>query len=252
LLEGRVAIVTGAGRGMGAATARLFAAEGAKVVVSDVDTGSGKAVVREIKSGGGTAIFQNADVSAEHDAEELVRVAVDTFGELNCAVNNAAVPPDTGGFAGLDGDTFDRVIAVNLKGVALCMKYQLSQMVSQGHGGSIVNIGSVNSFRPQPRSVAYTAAKHGVIGLTKVAALTHGEHGVRVNSVCPGMIMTPMLEDTLARSPRDMAEYIPRMSLFNRAGEPQEVAEASLWLCSDSASFVTGVALPVDAGYLSR
>ena len=251
-LDGRVAIVTGAGRGMGAATARLFAAEGAKVVVSDVEDSGGEAVVAEIEAAGGVAVFHHADVSSARDAEALVGAAVSAFGGLDCAVNNAAIPPDSHVLADLDEDEFDRVIAVDLKGVALCLRYELAQMVSQGRGGSIVNIGSVNSFRPQPRSAAYTAAKHGVLGLTKVAALENGRYGIRVNAVCPGAIMTPMLQNAFDRSPRDMSEYIPRMSLLDRLGEPEEVAEASLWLCSGRSSYVTGGAYPVDAGYLSR
>jgi NAD(P)-dependent dehydrogenase (short-subunit alcohol dehydrogenase family) len=256
LLEGRVAIVTGAGRGMGAATARLFATEGASVVVSDIDRSNGAAVAAEIKAAGGSAIFHCTDVSSADEVEALVRSAVETFGALDCAVNNAAVPPDGYEFADLDEASFDRIIAVDLKGVWLCLKYELAYMASAGRGGAIVNIGSTNSFRPQPRSAAYTAAKHGVIGLTKVAALEYGKHRIRVNAVCPGAIMTPMLQEAFDSVPRearpDMSDYVPQMSLLGRLGEPHEVAEASLWLCSDRASYVTGTAHPVDAGYLSR
>jgi len=254
MLEGKVAIVTGAGRGMGAATARLFAASGAKVVVSDVDDATGEAVAAEIGAAGGTAFYRHADVSSQGDVEALVRAAVERYGRLDCAVNNAAVSPDTHPLAELDEEELDRVLAVDLKGVALCLKHELAQLRSQGDGGAIVNIGSVSSFRPQPRTAAYTAAKHGVVGLTKVAAVENGSYGIRVNTICPGAIDTPMLRGALERHPVeiDMAAYVPAMSLLGRIGTPEDVAQASLWLCSDAASFVTGAVLAVDAGYLAR
>lgn len=252
LLYGRTAIVTGAGSGMGAATARLFAAEGANVVVADLAEQAGKAVVEEIGAAGGTAIFHLVDVSSSPEVEGLVRAAVAAFGRLDCAVNNAAVAPDTRPLAALDEEHFDRIIAVDLKGVALCLKHELRQLLGQGGPGSIVNISSVNGVRPQPNSGAYTAAKHGVIGLTKVASLENAQHGIRVNAVCPGAIDTPMLQGALSRRNANAEEFMPALSLLGRFGRPDEVAEASLWLCSDRSSYVTGAILPVDAGYLSR
>ena len=252
LLEGRTAIVTGAGSGMGAATARLFAAEGANVVVAEIDEAGGTAVVEEIGAAGGTAIFHRVDVSSSAEVEGLVKAAVDAFGRLDCAVNNAAVAPDTRPLAEHDEEHFDRVIAVDLKGVALCLKHELRQLLAQGDGGSIVNISSVNGVRPQPNSGAYTAAKHGVIGLTKVASLENAPRGIRVNVVCPGAIDTPMLRGALGRRNADAEAFASTLSLLGRFGDPAEVAEASLWLCSDRSSYVTGVTLPVDAGYLAR
>jgi len=250
-LKDKVAIVTGAALGMGAATAKLFGAAGASVVVADRNEEKGLEVVSEITSAGGTAIFQFSDVSKTSDVEALVKAAVDNYGELNVAVNNAAVTPDTHPVHELDESEFDNIIAINLKGVAICMKYELLQIQKQGAGGSIVNIGSVNSFRPQPFSTAYTAAKHAVVGMTKVAALENAAGGIRVNAVAPGAIDTPMLQGSMGGSPDEamVALVAGRLSLFNRLGKPEEVAQASLWLCSDLSSFVTGSTMCVDAGY---
>ena len=182
----------------------------------------------------------------------MVRAAVSRYGRLDCAVNNAAVTPDTHPIADLDEQEFDRILAVDLKGVALCLKYEIAQMLEQGDGGAIVNIGSVSSFRPQPNNAAYTAAKHGVIGLTKVASLENAPLGIRVNTVCPGAIDTPMIRGALETVGMTEAEFAPQISLLGRFGQPHEVAQASLWLCSDQSSYVTGAVLAVDAGYTSR
>jgi NAD(P)-dependent dehydrogenase (short-subunit alcohol dehydrogenase family) len=252
VLDGKVAIVTGAAMGMGEATARLFAAAGARVLVSDIDAGAGQAAVERIEREGGSASFCRTDVSRAADAEAMVRTAVERYGRLDCAVNNAAVTPDTHPIAELDELEFDRVLAVDLKGVALCLKYELAQMLQQDGGGAIVNIGSVSSFRPQPNNAAYVAAKHGVIGLSKVASLENAPHGIRVNTVCPGAIDTPMIRGALETAGLTEAEFAPVLSLFGRFGKPEEVAEASLWLCSDQSSYVTGAVLSVDAGFTSR
>ena len=251
-LEGKVAIVTGAAMGMGEATARVFAAAGANVLVSDVNEELGQATVERIERDGGTASFCRTDVSRAVDAENMVRTAVDRYGRLDCAVNNAAVTPDTHPLAELDEQEFDRILAVDLKGVALCLKYEVGQMLQQGDGGAIVNIGSVSSFRPQPNNAAYTAAKHGVIGLTKVASLENAPLGIRVNTVAPGAIDTPMIRGALETVGLTEAEFAPTISLLGRFGQPEEVAQASLWLCSDQSSYVTGAVLSVDAGYTSR
>jgi glucose 1-dehydrogenase len=251
-LEGKVAIVTGGAMGMGEATARVFAAAGAHVLVSDVDSELGQAVVNGIEAGGGSASFCRTDVSKASDAETMVRTAVERYGRLDCAVNNAAVTPDTHPIAELDEAEWDRILAVDLKGVALCLKYEVAQMLSQGDGGAIVNIGSVSAHRPQPANAAYVAAKHGVLGLTKVASLENAPQGIRVNTVCPGAIDTPMIRGALETVGLTEQEFAPVLSLFGRFGKPEEVAQASLWLCSDQASYVTGAILNVDAGYTSR
>lgn len=251
-LEGKVAIVTGAAMGMGEATARVFAGAGAHVLVSDVNEELGLATVARIERDGGSASFCRTDVSRAADAENMVRTAVERYGRLDCVVNNAAVTPDTHPIAELDEQEWDRILAVDLKGIVLCLKYEVAQMLEQGDGGAIVNIGSVSSFRPQPNNAAYVAAKHGVIGLTKVASLENAPLGIRVNTVAPGAIDTPMIRGALETVGLTEAEFAPVLSLLGRFGQPEEVAQASLWLCSDQSSYVTGAVLSVDAGYTSR
>jgi NAD(P)-dependent dehydrogenase (short-subunit alcohol dehydrogenase family) len=252
VLDGKVAIVTGAAMGMGEATARVFAAAGARVIVSDINAEMGEATAESIREAGGDATFVRTDVSSAADAEAMVRAAVERYGRLDCAVNNAAVTPDTHPIAELDEVEWDRILAVDLKGVALCCKYEIAQMLAQGGGGSIVNIGSVSSHRPQPNNAAYVAAKHGVIGITKVASLENAPQGIRVNTVCPGAIDTPMIRGALETVGLTEEEFAPVISLFGRFGRPEEVGQASLWLCSDQSSYVTGAVLAVDAGYTSR
>lgn len=248
----KVAIVTGGGMGMGAATAELFAQHGATVLVADRDEEQGRATVERIVGSGGTASFFGVDVSRSADVRAMVDTAVGRYGRLDCAVNNAGIAPDNRPVAELDEDEFDKIIAVNLKSVVLCLKYEIAQLMSQQSTGSIVNIGSVNSVRPQPHSSAYTAAKHGVLGLTKTASLEYAPRGIRVNAVCPGAIDTPMIRAALETQGQTEEEFAPVLSLFGRFGRPEEVAQASLWLCSDQSSYVTGHALAADGGYLSR
>ncbi|WP_010095185.1 SDR family NAD(P)-dependent oxidoreductase [Ornithinibacillus scapharcae] len=252
LLEDKVAIVTGAAMGMGEATAKLFAEAQAKVVIADFNEEKGKAVVEEIKKAGGEAAFVKVDISDSEQVQKMVQFAVDTYGKLDVAVNNAALTPDDKPVAEFDEDYWDRLIAVDLKGTALCMKYEIQQFVKQGNGGSIVNISSVSGFRPQPNNIAYVAAKHGVVGMTKVAALEYGPQNIRVNSVAPGAIDTPMLRGALEQFGLNEEEYAPQLSLLNRFGQPREIAEASLWLASDQSSYVTGTTIHADAGYTSR
>ncbi|ABP64402.1 short-chain dehydrogenase/reductase SDR (plasmid) [Novosphingobium aromaticivorans DSM 12444] len=251
-LEGKVAIVTGAGVGMGAATARLLAARGARVVVSDINPDTAAATVETIRADGGTAHAVRTDVSDEAQVEALVAETVATFGRLDCAVNNAAITPDVLPIHEADMAVFDRVLNVDLRSVMLCMKYEIRQMLAQEGPGSIVNIGSVSSFRPQPNNAAYVAAKHGVIGLTKTGSLEYAGRGIRVNAVLPGAIDTPMLRGALETTGFTEADFAPALSLFGRFGKPEEVAEASAWLCSDAASYVTGHSLAVEGGYLTR
>lgn len=251
-LNDKTAIITGAGAGMGAATAELFAAEGANVLVVDRDEDSGNATAQRITDDQGNAEFYRTDISSASDVEAMVAHAVRLFGRLDCAVNNAAVGPNPGRVADFDEQAFERTMAVNLTGTALCLKHELRQLIEQGNGGSIVNIGSVNSHRPQVGSLAYTASKHGVVGLTKTAAVEYASHGIRVNTVCPGGIDTPMIRAALDATHDDEADMASALSLFERFGQPVEVAQASLWLCGPASSFVTGHSLAVDAGYLAR
>ncbi|OYX64348.1 MAG: glucose dehydrogenase [Novosphingobium sp. 32-60-15] len=251
-LAGKVAIVTGAGVGMGAATARLLAARGAEVIVSDINDETGAETVAAIRADGGTAHFVMANVADEAQVEALVAQTVATYGRLDCAVNNAAITPDILPIHEADMAVFDRVLNVDLRSVMLCMKYEIRQLLAQGSAGSIVNIGSVSSFRPQPNNAAYVAAKHGVIGLTKTGSLEYAGRNIRVNAVLPGAIDTPMLRGALETTGFTEADFAPALSLFGRFGRPEEVAEASAWLCSDASSYVTGHSLAVEGGYLTR
>ncbi|WP_249871683.1 SDR family NAD(P)-dependent oxidoreductase [Oceanobacillus saliphilus] len=252
VLEGKVAIVTGSAMGMGEATAKLFAEAKAKVVIADFNEEKGQKVVEEIKNAGGEAAFVKVDVSNSEQVQAMVQFTVDTFGKLDVAVNNAALTPDDKPADSFDEDYWDRLMSVDLKGAALCQKYELQQMKKQGNGGSIINISSVSGYRPQPDNIAYVAAKHGVIGITKVAALENGKFNIRVNSVAPGAIDTPMLRGALEQFGLSEEEYAPQLSLLNRFGQAEEIAQASLWLASDASSYVTGTTIHADAGYTSR
>jgi NAD(P)-dependent dehydrogenase (short-subunit alcohol dehydrogenase family) len=252
VLQDKVAIVTGAAQGMGEATARLFAAAGAKVVIADFNQDKGQSVVEDIKAAGGEAFFVKVDVSKGEDVKAMVAATVEKYGRLDVAVNNAALTPDQAPLHELDEQYWDRLMSVDLKGVALSLKYEIRQLRAQGGGGSLINISSVSGFRPQPGNPAYIAAKHGVVGLTKAAALENGPENIRVNSVAPGAIDTPMLRGALEEMGIDPVEYAPQLSLLNRFGDAREIAEAGLWLASDASSYVTGTTIHADAGYTSR
>jgi NAD(P)-dependent dehydrogenase (short-subunit alcohol dehydrogenase family) len=247
---GKVALVTGAGSGMGRATSIAFAAAGARVVVADVDEGGGSSTVQAISACSGEAVFVHADVSDASNVQSLVQACVDQFGRLDCAANNAGIAVGTAKLADSEDEDFDRMIRVNLRGIYLCLKHEIRQMQRQGEG-TIVNIASVNSFRPQIGQSAYTASKHGVIGLTKSAAIEYAESGIRINAVAPGAINTPMLQKALAEFDMDPAAAAARMSPFARFGEPDEIANAVLWLSSPMSAFTTGHVLAVDGGYLA-
>jgi glucose 1-dehydrogenase len=191
-------------------------------------------------------------VSDGEQVAAAVKVAVDRFGRLDCAVNAAAIETETVLLHESTDESFDRMLAVNLRGVYLSMKYELSAMLAGGNGGAIVNIASTNAFRPQPHQASYTAAKHGVLGLTRAAAIDYGPLGVRVNAISPGGIDTPMLRNAMERRGRDPQDVANRLSLIGRFGTPEEIAAAALWLCSDASSYTMGHALAVDAGYLAR
>lgn len=249
MLKDKVVIVTGAAMGMGKSSAELFAENGAKVIIADFNKEEGQKVADAIKTDGGEATFIEVDVSNEEQVKNLVEKTVETYGRLDGALNNAALTPDDKQIAEMDMDYYDRLMSVDLKGVFLCMKYQLKQMVEQGEGGSIVNTSSVSGIRPQPATPAYVAAKHGVIGATKQAAMDYGDHNIRINSVAPGAIDTPMLRGALEQFGLDPDEYAKQLSMINRFAQPEEVGEANMWLLSDRASYVTGAVLTVDGGY---
>ncbi|WP_298288057.1 glucose 1-dehydrogenase [Novosphingobium sp.] len=251
-LDGKVAIVTGGGIGMGAATARVMAGYGARVVVADLNAEAGHSTIQSIIATGAEAHFVQCNVADEEQVKALVAETVSTFGRLDCAVNNAAITPDSLPIAEADMAAWDRVIDIDLRSVMLCMKYEIRQMLAQGGGGAVVNIGSVSSVRPQPGNSAYVAAKHGVVGLTKTGSLEYAPQGIRVNAVLPGAIDTPMLRGALDQTGYTEADFAPALSLFGRFGRPEEVGEASAWLCSDAASYITGHSLAVEAGYLTR
>jgi NAD(P)-dependent dehydrogenase (short-subunit alcohol dehydrogenase family) len=249
LLDGKVALVTGAASGIGRASALAFAQSGARVVVADVARDGAEETVRLVRSGGGEATFIEADVSRSGDVEGLVTATVETYGRLDCAHNNAGVLGMAADTADLPGEIWDRVTGVLLKGVWLCLKYELRQMLAQG-AGAIVNTSSVAGMRAGSWSPAYTASKWGVIGLTRRAAREVAARGIRVNAVCPGAIRTPMMEQGIAAMPGLEARFLAAEPV-GRFGTPEEVGAAVVWLCSQAATFVTGVALPVDGGMLA-
>ncbi len=251
LVAGKVALVTGAGSGIGRATALIFAREGAKVVVSDVTVDGGEETVRLVKQAGGEAIFVKADVAQASEVEALVSKAVQTYGRLDCAHNNAGVPGPNKMIVDITEERWDQVIAVNLTGVWHCLKYEIAQMLKQG-GGAIVNTSSDAGLVGVPRVGAYVASKHGVIGLMKTAALEYAKSGIRVNAVCPGPIDTPMLRGPGGERVDRLVAKMVTAQPGGRLGQPQEIAEAALWLCSDAASFVTGHAMSVDGGYMAQ
>lgn len=247
-LQGKVAIITGAASGIGRATAKLFAREGAKVVVSDINETAGQDVVREIEEDGGTAIFIKANTASSEDNEKLVRDTVNKFGKLDIAVNNAGIggPLSPTGSYPIDG--WQKVIDINLSGVFYGMRYQIPEMVRNG-GGSIVNVSSILGQVGTAGAPAYTAAKHGLVGLTRTAALDHAKEGVRINVVGPGYIKTPLLTNALDES---ALAGIAALHPIGRLGEDYEVAHLILWLASDKASFATGNYYAIDGGYLAQ
>lgn len=249
-VEGKAVLVTGAGSGIGRAAAALLAREGARVLVSDIHVSGGEETVAAIQQQGGEARFIRCDVSNPSEVEALIRSTVEAFGRLDCAVNNAGVPGYGYATADYPEELWDRVIATNLKGVWLCLRQEIQQMVKQG-GGSIVNMASVMGLVAYPMVSAYVAAKHGVMGLTKTAALEYAKVNIRINAVCPGLVRTPMLMQMVNGNP-SLEEALNATEPMGRMAQPEEIAEAVVWLCSDAASFVTGAALPVDGGIIAQ
>lgn len=246
----RVALITGAGSGMGLATAQAFAESGAAVVLADRDEQSLRTATDELTSAGHRALDIPCDVSDEEQVASLVERTVESFGRLDFAYNNAGIQAPPTDAADEPAETFDRVNEINLRGVWACMKHELRPMREQG-SGAIVNCSSLGGLVGLPGRAAYHASKHGVIGLTKSAALEYAPRGIRINAVCPGTFETEMVSEMIAKGELDESEAIANQPI-GRLGRPEEIAEAVLWLCSPASGFVLGVALPVDGGYTAR
>jgi glucose 1-dehydrogenase len=236
---------------MGRAISLAFAAAGATVVMADIDAAGGDETARLVREAGGTGTFVRTDVSDPEQVAAAVATATGEYGQLDSAVNAAAIENETVPLHECDLADFDRMQSINVRGLFVCMQHELRAMLPAGKG-AIVNIASTNAFRPQPNQPAYTASKHAVLGMTKASAIDYAKHGIRINAICPGAIDTPMLRGAMERRGRDPQDVANRLSLFGRFGTPEEIAAAALWLCSDGSSFTTGHALGVDAGYLSR
>ena len=251
-LEDKIALVTGAGSGIGRASSLVLAREGAKVVVSDINAEGAEATLSAIKEMGGEGVFVHADVSKPEDVQALVASVIHTYGRLDCAYNNAGIEGYMEGrLHEYPEDIWDRLIDINLKGVWLCLKYEIPRMLEQG-GGAIVNTASAAGLVGSRRLAAYVASKHGVVGLTKAAALEYARDGIRVNAVCPGIIDTPMMDRLIAGRQDDYEATIPTRQPIGRLGTPEEIAESVAWLCSDAASLITGIALSVDGGFTAQ
>lgn len=249
-LEGKVVLITGAGSGIGQAASRIFAREGARLVLADVSEPGGVETLKMVKQAEADAIFVRADVSKWPEVEGMVKKAVEAFGRLDCAFNNAGIEGATALTHECTNENWDRVIAINLTGVWQCMKAEIAQMLKQGGGGAIVNTSSGAGLAGARGMPAYVAAKHGVAGLTKAAAIEYGKQGIRVNAVCPGPIRTPMLRRILGDN-EERAQRFARSGPLRRLGEAEEIGEAAAWLCSDHASYVTGLPMPVDGGFMA-
>ena len=249
-MNGRVALITGASSGIGRATATAFAAKGVKVVAAARRQDELDSLVSEIAAQGGNATAVRTDVSASHEVERMVTHAIETFGRLDYAVNNAGIEGRFAGIVDLAEEDWDTLLDINLKGVFLCLKYEARAMLKCGHGGAIVNVGSVNSFLGFPSGAAYVTSKHGLIGLTTSVSAELAPQGIRVNLLCPGIIDTPMhrrLRGLIGDEVYDTGA-LPRVHL-RRAGRPEEIARSIVFLCSDEASYITGTTLTPDGGF---
>lgn len=249
-LDDKVALITGGSSGIGEAAARLFAAEGAKVIIADVNAKGSEQTVQTIRDAGGQAHFVQTDIAQAADVEALVGRIVALHGRLDCAYNNAGILGEIVSFVDSDEATWDNTIRTNLKGTYLCMKYEISQMLKQG-GGAIVNTTASAAIKGSPHRSAYAASKAGIISISKSAAMEYAEYGLRINVICPSHTRTPMLKTFFELRPELEASFIAQAPM-GRIAAPEEVAEGALWLCSDASSFVTGHVLAVDGGYLAR
>lgn len=243
--ENKVALITGGSSGIGRSTALLFAKEGAKVIIGDINEAEGMKVLGEVEAMQAQALFVKTDVSKSDDVQNLFDLALKTFGTLDCAVNNAGILGDLAGIADQTEQSFDHTIAVNLKGVWLCMKQELKVMQKNGHG-AIVNVSSVNGIGSSPGAPIYSASKFAILGLTKSAAIEYGSSGIRINAICPGAFPTSILEKSFGPLTQLLEKAIP----MKRIGTLNEAAESILWLCSDSASYINGHALVCDGGVM--
>jgi NAD(P)-dependent dehydrogenase (short-subunit alcohol dehydrogenase family) len=248
-LQGKVALVTGGTSGIGRDTAVLFAKAGANVVVAGRREVEGNETIELVHAGGGEGLFVTTDVSKASEVDLLIQKTVERFGRLDIAFNNAGIEGAWVPIVRQSEGDWDRIIAINLKGVWLCLKYEIQQMLKQGGGGAIVNMGSVTGLIGSVGAGAYSASKHGVIGLTKSAALENAKSGIRINAVCPGFTETPMT-DRIFRVPQ-IHKHVLSCHPIGRLGRPTEIAEAVVWMCSDRASFMTGQSLVLDGGYLA-
>ena len=239
-------LITGAGSGIGKATALAFAAAGAKVAVSDINEEGGRATVEEIKKGGGTAFFKRCNVANYRAVVELVHETVSQFGSLDIALNNAGIGGNRVPTSNYDISEWDQVISINQTGVFYCMREELKIMSKQG-SGCIVNVSSIAGMRALPMTIAYTASKHAVIGMPKTAALEYARYGIRVNAVCPVFTETPMVE-ALVGEQKDLAEKLVKTIPMRRFGQVEDIVNAIFWLCDEKSSFVTGQSLAIDGG----
>ncbi|HEX6244378.1 MAG TPA: SDR family oxidoreductase [Polyangiales bacterium] len=250
-LAGKVALVTGGGGGIGRATCLAFAREGAKVAVVDVDGSSAVEVAKAVAGLGGEAIAIVTDVSRSEQVSAMVEQIVARFGRLDVAFNNAGIDIEHEPLAKTREEDFDRLLSVNVKGVWLCMKFEIEQMLKQGGGGAIVNTSSIGGLIGAPRQPIYGATKHAVLGLTKAAAVEYGRKGIRINAVCPGIIRTEMTERAIAREPKRQA-YIDQAHPIGRLGEAEDIARSVVFLSSEDAAFILGHSLAVDGGFTAR
>lgn len=248
-MKNKVALITGGGSGIGRATALAFAQQGARVAVADLDAENGEETLRLIKKDGGQGLFIKADVTRETEVSSMVEKTVEAYGRLDYAYNNAGIEPPSAPMAELKEEIWDKVIAVNLKGVWLCLKHEIQQMLKQDRG-AIVNTSSLAGLRAVPNGAPYIASKFGIIGLTNAAAVEYTRFGIRVNAVCPGPTDTPMMDRIIRdiKDPKDLPGTFENEDPIGRIGTANDVAEVVVWLCSDSASFVNGCSLAVDGG----